>query len=170
MEIIALIALQAGLAAALAWWLAHDLLGNRLIGAGSWQTGVIVALAIAVALGLAGRGGTVVSQVGGTAVLIATLSSSQRNLELLRIVDAVTGSLVGLVVVALLLPLPLHPMRILNRAAAPIFDALGAYLREIETAMRNSDPERAVRALKGLRAMGPDVERLREALSGPRRW
>ncbi|MBM0202412.1 hypothetical protein JNW90_04240 [Micromonospora sp. STR1s_5] len=28
MEIIGLIALQAGLAAALAWWLAHDLLGN----------------------------------------------------------------------------------------------------------------------------------------------
>ncbi|MBQ1016848.1 FUSC family protein [Micromonospora sp. D93] len=207
MEIIGLIAVQAGLAAALAWWLAHDLLGNPnpvfaptaavgtiaaaigqrtrrtvellvgvglgiaigdglvlLIGTGAWQTGVIVTLAIAIALGLMGRGGTVVSQVGGTAVLIATLSSSQRNLELPRVVDAVTGSVVGLIVVALLLPL--HPMRVLHRAAAPVFDALAAYLRDIETAMRSSDPNRATHALDGLRAMGPDVERLREALSG----
>ena len=219
MEIIGLIALQAGLAAALAWWLAHDLLGNPnpvfaptaavgtiaaaigqrtrrtiellvgvglgiaigdglvlLIGAGAWQTGVIVTLAIAVALGLVGRGGTVVSQVGGTAVLIATLSSSQQNLELPRVVDAVTGSVVGLAVVGLLVPL--HPLRVLHRAAAPLFDALETYLREIEKALRASDPERAVRALNGLRAMGPDTERVREALSGaeevvtiaPARW
>ncbi|WFE53209.1 FUSC family protein [Micromonospora sp. WMMD1155] len=137
LEIILLIAAQAGLAAALSRWFAYSVLGNpnpvfaptaavgtiaaaigqrgrrtlelligvglgiaigdglvSLIGTGPWQTGVIVALAIAVALGLAGRGGTVVSQVGGTAVLIATLSSSQQNLELPRVVDAVTGSLV----------------------------------------------------------------------------
>ncbi|WP_422735734.1 FUSC family protein [Micromonospora sp. WMMD729] len=219
LEIIGLIALQAGLAAALAWWLAHDLLGNPnpvfaptaavgtiaaaigqrtrrtvellvgvglgiaigdglvlLIGAGAWQTGVIVTLAIAVALGLAGRGGTVVSQVGGTAVLIATLSSSQQNLELPRIVDAVTGSAVGLAVVGLLLPL--HPLRVLHRAAAPVFDALETRLREIETALRSNEPDRAVHALNGLRAMAPDSERLREALSGaeevvtiaPARW
>ncbi|MBU8860255.1 FUSC family protein [Micromonospora sp. WMMB482] len=219
LEIIALIAAQAGLAAALSWWLAFSLLGNPnpvfaptaavgtiaaaigqrtrrtvellfgvglgiaigdglvlLIGTGPWQTGVIVALAIGVALGLTGRGGTVVSQVGGTAVLIATLSSSQQNLELPRIIDAATGSLVGLLVVAVLLPL--HPMRVMRRAASPVFDALAAYLRETEAAIRTRDPDRAVRATDGLRAMGPDVERLREALSGaeevvtvaPARW
>ncbi|MGV9763687.1 FUSC family protein [Micromonospora tulbaghiae] len=207
LEIIALIAAQAGLAAALSWWLAFNLLGNPnpvfaptaavgtiaasigqrtrrtaellfgvglgiaigdglvlLIGTGPWQTGVIVALAIGVALGLTARGGTVVSQVGGTAVLIATLSSSQQNLELPRIVDAATGSLVGLLVVAVLLPL--HPMRVMRRAASPVFDALAAYLRETEAAIRRREPDRAVRAMDGLRAMGPDVERLREALSG----
>ncbi|WP_238432702.1 FUSC family protein [Micromonospora tarensis] len=219
MEIIGLIALQAGLAAALAWWLAHDLLGNPnpvfaptaavgtiaaaigqrtrrtvellvgvglgvaigdglvlLIGTGAWQTGVIVALAIGIALGLVGRGGTVVSQVGGTAVLIATLSSSQQNLEVPRVVDAIVGSLAGLTVVALLLPL--HPMRVLHRASGPIFDALTTYLREIESAMRARDSDQSVHAMEGLRAMGPDVERLREALSGaeevvtvaPARW
>ncbi|SCF33679.1 Uncharacterized membrane protein YgaE, UPF0421/DUF939 family [Micromonospora marina] len=219
LEIIALIAAQAGLAAALSWWLASTLLGNPnpvfaptaavgtiaaaigqrtrrtvellfgvglgiaigdglvlLIGTGPWQTGVIVALAIGVALGLTGRGGTVVSQVGGTAVLIATLSSSQQNLELPRIVDAATGSLVGLLVVAVLLPL--HPLRVMRRAASPVFDALAGYLREAEAAMRTREAGRAVRAMDGLRAMGPDVERLREALSGaeevvtvaPARW
>ncbi|MDG4811100.1 FUSC family protein [Micromonospora sp. WMMD1120] len=217
--IIVLIAAQAGLAAALSWWLAYSVLGNpnpvfaptaavgtiaaaigqrgrrtlelligvglgiaigdglvSLIGTGAWQTGVIVALAIAVALGLAGRGGTVVSQVGGTAVLIATLSSSQQNLELPRIVDAVTGSLVGLVVVALLLPL--QPMRVLHRAVAPVFDALAGHLDETQQAIRTEDADRAVGALRGMRAMGPDMERLREALSGaeevvtvaPARW
>ncbi|MFC7550479.1 aromatic acid exporter family protein [Plantactinospora sp. GCM10030261] len=219
LEIIMLIAAQAGLAAALSWWLAFNVLGNPnpvfaptaavgtiaaaigqrtrrtvellvgvglgivigdglvlIIGTGPWQTGVIVALAIGVALGLAGRGGTVVSQVGGTAVLIATLSSSQQNLELPRIVDAVTGSLVGLLVVALLLPL--HPMRVMRRAASPVFDALAVHLGETEAALRTRDADRAVRAMDGLRAMRPDVERLRDALSGaeevvtvaPARW
>ncbi|SCG54383.1 Uncharacterized membrane protein YgaE, UPF0421/DUF939 family [Micromonospora siamensis] len=219
LEIIGLIAVQAGLAAALSWWLAFNLLGNPnpvfaptaavgtiaaaigqrtrrtfellfgvglgiaigdglvlLIGTGPWQTGIIVTLAIGVALGLTGRGGTVVSQVGGTAVLIATLSSTQQNLELPRIVDAVTGSLVGLLVVALLLPL--HPMRVLRRAVPPVFDALARNLHETEAAIRTRNSDRAVEAMDGLRAMGPDVERLREALSGaeevvtvaPARW
>jgi uncharacterized membrane protein YgaE (UPF0421/DUF939 family) len=219
MEIIAVIAVQSGLAAALAWWLAHDLLGNPspvfapsaavgtivaavgqrarrtgvllagvglgiavgdglilLIGTGPWQTGVVVCLAVGLALGLAGGSGTLVSQVAGTAVLIATLSPSDRNLELPRIVDAVVGSLVGLVVVALLLPL--NPIRVLNRAAEPVVRALDGYLHTIATALRARDADQAQQALDGLRAMEPDVQRLREALSGaqevvtiaPARW
>ncbi|MGK5671857.1 FUSC family protein [Micromonospora sp. URMC 106] len=219
MEIVAVIAVQSGLAAALAWWLAHDLLGNPspvfapsaavgtivaavgqrarrtavllagvglgiavgdglifLIGTGPWQTGVVVCLAVGLALGIAGGSGTLVSQVAGTAVLIATLSPSDRNLELPRIVDAVVGSLVGLVVVALLLPL--NPIRVLNRAADPVVHALSDHLRAIAAALRAHDGDQAQHALDGLRAMEPDVQRLREALSGaqevvtiaPARW
>ncbi|WP_422769686.1 FUSC family protein [Plantactinospora sp. WMMC1484] len=207
MEVIVLIAVQAGLAAALSWWIAHNLLANPnpvfaptaavgtivaalgqrtrrtfelllgigigiavgdaliyFLGSGPWQTGVIVALAIGVALGLVGRGGTVVSQVGGTAVLIATLSSSERDLELPRIVAAATGSGVGLVVVALLLPL--NPIRVLNRAAGPVFVTLGAGLREVAAALRERDIERARRARDSLRGMDPDLARLDEAVSG----
>ncbi|MBF9128953.1 FUSC family protein [Plantactinospora sp. S1510] len=219
LEIIAVIALQAGLAAALAGWLARDLLGNPnpvfaptaavgtivaaigqrtrrtlelllgvalglligdglifLLGSGPWQTGVIVTLAVGAALGLVGHAGTVVSQVGGTAVLIATLSSSERNLEIPRVVDAVTGSIVGLVVVALLLPL--NPIRIVNRAAAPVLHILTTQLRETGRALRDQDPDRAGRALAALRSMSPDMERLEDAISGaeevvtiaPARW
>ncbi|MFC0506446.1 FUSC family protein [Micromonospora costi] len=135
-----------------------------LIGSGAWQTGVIVTLAIGIALGLAGRGGTIVSQVGGTAVLIATLSTSQRNLELPRIVDAVTGSLTGLIVVALLVPL--NPIRIINRAVAPVFRTLAAQLRNLERALRTEDADRAIGAMEALRGMNPDVERMQDAIRG----
>jgi uncharacterized membrane protein YgaE (UPF0421/DUF939 family) len=207
LEIIAVIAVQAGLAAALAGWLARDLLGNPnpvfapsaavgtivsaigqrmrrtvelligvglgllvgdalifLLGSGPWQTAVIVTLAVGIALGLMGRSGTVVSQVGGTAVLIATLSSSEQNLEIPRAVDAVTGSAVGLAVVALLLPL--NPVRVVNRAAAPVLHTLTAQLRETGRALRDQDEDRARRALAALRAVSPDAERLAEAISG----
>ncbi|MEU8015936.1 FUSC family protein [Micromonospora parva] len=147
-----------------------------LIGSGGWQTAVIVTLAIGVALGLTGRGGTVVSQVGGTAVLIATLSTSERNLELPRIVDALTGSAVGLVVVALLLPL--HPIRVINRAAGPVFRSLADHLRNLERALRAQEAKEAVGVMEALRGMTPDVERMQDAVKGaeevvtiaPARW
>ncbi|WP_460916276.1 FUSC family protein [Plantactinospora veratri] len=219
LEIIAVIAVQAGLAAGLSWWIAHNLLGNPspvfaptaavgtivaalgqrtrrtvellagvglgivigdalifLIGTGPWQTAVVVTLAIGVALGLVGRSGMVVSQVGGTAVLIATLSPSERDLELPRIVDAAVGSGVGLVVVVLLLPL--NPIRVVNRAAAPVFAILAGRLRDTGVALRERDPDRATRALDGLRGIEADLRRLQEAVSGaeevvrvaPLRW
>ncbi|MEK8108422.1 FUSC family protein [Micromonospora sp. M12] len=51
------------------------------LGSGPWQTGAVVALAIAAALLVAGRGGQLVGQAGGTAVLIATLAPMERGLE-----------------------------------------------------------------------------------------
>ncbi|MEW2380895.1 hypothetical protein AB0873_02185 [Micromonospora sp. NPDC047707] len=76
---------------------------------------MVVTLAIAVALLLTGRSGALVAQAGSTAVLIATLSPATRDLELPRILDAVVGGVVGLGVVAVLLPI--NPMRVLDRPA-----------------------------------------------------
>ncbi|WP_207922853.1 FUSC family protein [Micromonospora sp. KC606] len=218
-EIILLIAVQAGVAAALAWWFAFAVLGNPnpvfapaaavgtiaaavgqrtrravellvgvglgiavgdaliyVIGTGAWQTGAIVAFAIALSLFLADRGGTVVSQVGGTAVLIAALSSAERNLEPPRIVDVAVGGVIGLVVVALLIPI--NPMRMLDRAAAPVFELLSRQVREVAAALSQRDEARAARALNTLRGMDDDLQRLRDALRGaeevmtiaPARW
>ncbi|GAB3957109.1 hypothetical protein GCM10027614_71560 [Micromonospora vulcania] len=61
-----------------------------LIGTGWWQLSLIVILAIAVALFLVGSA-PVVIQAGATAVLIATLSPSVRDLEIPRFVDALVG-------------------------------------------------------------------------------
>ncbi|MDZ5442347.1 FUSC family protein [Micromonospora sp. 4G57] len=219
LEIILVVAVQCGLAAALSWAIAHEVLdrpapvfapsaavgtivaalGQRAkrtfelmlgvglglllsdllvlyIGFGPWQIGLVVTLAIAVALLLTGRSGAVVAQAGSTAVLIATLSPTSRDLELPRILDAVVGSVVGLVVGALLLPI--NPMRVLDRTAAPVVETLGAQLREIAHALRQRDPDRAMRALDQLRGMEPDLARLHEALAGakevvtisPPRW
>ncbi|MFI5836761.1 aromatic acid exporter family protein [Micromonospora sp. NPDC051300] len=140
-----------------------DLLRD-LLGSGAWQTGLVVGLAIATALVVAGRGGALVGQAGGTAVLIATLAPVQPGLELPRIFDALVGGLVGLFVVALLLPV--NPMRVLDRAAAPVVTRLTAQLDATARALARRDADAAQRALEDLRGLEPDLGRLNEALSG----
>lgn len=135
-----------------------------LLGSGPWQTGVVVALAIAAALLVAGRGGPLVGQAGGTAVLIATLAPMDRGLEVPRIFDALVGGVVGLVVVVLLLPI--NPMRVLDRAAAPIFAVLTEQLAELAQGLRDRDGDRTIRVLDRLRGTEDDVSRLHDALSG----
>ncbi|WCN82032.1 FUSC family protein [Micromonospora sp. LH3U1] len=147
-----------------------------ILGSGPWQTGVVVALAIAAALLVAGKGGPLVGQAGGTAVLIATLAPMDRGLEVPRIFDALVGGAVGLVVVALLLPI--NPMRVLDRAAAPIYAILSEQLAELAQAMRERDVDRMMRVLERLRGTEDDLGRLHDALSGaeevvtiaPARW
>ncbi|MEH0841206.1 FUSC family protein [Micromonospora sp. CPCC 205711] len=206
-EIIVVIAAQCGLAATLAWGLAHEVAGRpapvfapsaavgtivaalgqrtrrtaemmlgvalgllisdvilRFIGFGAWQIGLVVALAIAIALLMTGHSGALVAQAGGTAVLIATLSPVQQNLEWARLIEAGSGAVVGLVVVALLVPI--DPMRTLDRAAAPLVETTASQLQEVAQALRQRDPDRAVRALDHLRGMDADVVRLHEALGG----
>ncbi|WP_405431551.1 FUSC family protein [Micromonospora sp. NBC_00617] len=219
LEIMLLLAVQSGLAAALSWVIAHELLhrsapvfapsaavgtivaalGQRArrtfelmvgvglglltsdllilaIGFGPWQIGLVVTLAIIVALLLTGRSGALVAHAGGTAVLIATLSPTTRDLEMPRILDAVVGGVVGLAVVGLLLPV--NPMRVLDHTAAPVTETLSAQLRQVAQALRQRDPNLARHALDRLRGVGPDLDRLHEALSGadevvilaPARW
>ncbi|GGO19938.1 FUSC family protein [Micromonospora parathelypteridis] len=219
LEAAAVISVQAGLAAALAWSIGHDVLGNPspifapsaavgtivaalgqrahrtielllgvglgiattdlllgFLGTGFWQTGFVVGCAVLATLVLFGRSGAAVGQAGGTAVLLATLAPAQNNLEWPRIVEAMVGGAVGLVVVALLVPL--NPMRILDRDAAPIYQRLSGQLREVSAALSTGDQQRAVRALDSLRDMGPALDRMHQALSGaeevvslaPARW
>ncbi|MFI2647654.1 aromatic acid exporter family protein [Micromonospora fulviviridis] len=207
LEVTVVIAVQAGLAAALAALLAQRLLGSGahvfapaaavgtiataigqrarrtfellvgvglgivvgdvlrdLLGSGSWQTGLVVTLAIATALLVAGRGGALVGQAGGTAVLIATLAPVEPGLELPRIFDALVGGLVGLFVVALLLPV--NPLRVLDRATEPIVSTLTTELDAVARALTTQDADVAVRSLERMRGLDADVGRLNEALSG----
>ncbi|MER7475817.1 FUSC family protein [Micromonospora sp. NPDC000018] len=133
-------------------------------GFGPWQIGLVVALAIAVALLLTGRSGALVAQAGSAAVLIATLSPAERDLEWSRVTDSVVGGVVGLLVVALLLPI--NPMRVVDRAAEPVIEALSSQLQEVGRALRRCEPNRAVGALEQLRSLDSDLARLQEAVSG----
>ncbi|MFE9689544.1 FUSC family protein [Micromonospora sp. NPDC005806] len=135
-----------------------------LLGTGSWQTGLVVALAIATALVVAGRGGALVGQAGGTAVLIATLAPRQPGLEVPRIFDALLGGAVGLVVVALLLPV--DPLRVLDRAVEPVVGNLTTQLDAVARALATRDADAAVRVLDALRGLDADVARLNDAISG----
>ena len=213
-----LLAVQAGLAAALAWLVAHQLLHNPqpvfaptaavgtiassigrrlrrsveliigvavgvaigdflivLLGTGAWQLGVVVALAITVALVVGGRG-MLVAQAGGTAVLIATLSPSVGKLEYPRFVDAAVGGSIGMIVVVLLLPL--NPLRAVERAAKRPGEVLADQLDVAARALTERDAAAAEQALTRLRGINKDFDQMREALSGaqevvalaPARW
>ncbi|MEU1400383.1 FUSC family protein [Micromonospora zamorensis] len=202
------LALQAGLAAALSWFVAHELLhvsqpvfapisavstlaasvGQRLrrtvelilgvtvgvligdllllvIGTGWWQLALIVVLAIMVALFLAGSAAVVI-QAGSTAVLIATLSPSVRDLEIPRFVDALVGGGVALLVTAVLLPL--NPLRVLNRAARPALDLLAAQLDATADALAERDAARARTARSELRQNKGPLKAFVEATQGAR--
>ncbi|MGC5286352.1 FUSC family protein [Micromonospora sp. DT231] len=202
------LAVQAGLAAALAWFVAHELLhvsqpifapisavstlaasvGQRLrrtveliigvtvgvligdlllllIGTGWWQLVLIVALAIMVALFLAGSAAVVV-QAGATAVLIATLSPSVRDLEIPRFVDALVGGGLALLVTTVLLPL--NPLRVLNRAARPALDLLVTQLDATARALAERDADRARAARSELRRNKGQLQAFVEATQGAR--
>lgn len=202
------LAVQAGLAAALSWFVAHELLhvsqpvfapisavstlaasvGQRLrrtvelivgvtvgvligdllllvIGTGWWQLALIVVLAIVVALFLAGSAAVVI-QAGATAVLIATLSPSIRDLEIPRFVDALVGGGVALLVTAVLLPL--NPLRVLNRAARPALDLLVAQLDATAGALAERDAARARTARSELRQNKGPLKAFIEATQGAR--
>lgn len=83
-----------------------------VLGTGPRQTGVIVSLAIMVAVAVRGSGALMI-QAGGTAVLIATLTPIAPDLELPRTVNALLRGAVGLVI--LLVLAPLNPLRTVHR-------------------------------------------------------
>ncbi|BCB80227.1 aromatic acid exporter family protein [Phytohabitans flavus] len=200
-----LLALQTGIAAGLAWLIAHEAIGHRapffapiaavitlavsvgqrlrrafelvfgvaigiavgdvliyLIGTGPWQIGLVVTLAIVTAIFLGG-GSSLVTQAASSAVLVATLTPPTTNgVSYDRFVDALVGGLVGLGVMALLLPI--NPLTVVGRAAAPALDALADGLAETAEALVAHDTERVEAALARMRAAEGDLRTLQEAI------
>ncbi|WP_433652456.1 FUSC family protein [Micromonospora zamorensis] len=146
-----------------------------LFGIGPWQTGLVVVLAIIVAVLLKG-GGSLLAQAGGTAVLIATLEPPVRELSVPRFVDSAVGGLIGLAVGLLLVPI--HPQRTVQRLAEPVLDPTIAALHNLAAALRRRDLGGAEQSLTGLRILGSRMTALDEGLGAaqevvrlaPLRW
>lgn len=185
------LALQAAVAAGIAWYIAHDLLGHvqpffapiaaivvlavsvghrmrraaevvagnavgillgealiLLIGRGAWQVALVVLLAVVTAM-FVGGSAPLITQAASSASLVATLIPAQENYFFSRFVDAVVGGGVGLVVMAVLLPL--NPLTVVKRAAGPMLDALARGLDDTADAMQAGDAAAATAALENLR-------------------
>ncbi|RNH98181.1 aromatic acid exporter family protein [Micromonospora aurantiaca] len=136
-----------------------------VVGTGPWQLGVVVFLAIMAAL-VFGGSPSVVLQAAATAVLIATLSPTVRNLEVPRFVDAFVGGGSALVVTSVLLPL--NPLRVINRAARPALDMLAEQLQSTARALVDRDPGHAELAMRRLRRNKAEVQALTDAVEGAR--
>jgi uncharacterized membrane protein YgaE (UPF0421/DUF939 family) len=202
----AVIAVQAGLAAAISWVISNEVLHNpdpvfapaaavativssigrrlrrtvelvggvligiaigdlliELVGTGPWQIGVVVAVAILLAILLDGSS-TLMTQAGATAVLIVALSPTAANLEVPRFINAVTGTLVGIGVYLVLFPL--HPLRLIQRRASPVVDQFATELAGAADALSAGDLGGVESALERLRNADPGLRNMREAVRG----
>ncbi len=144
------------------------LVGDSLIyfiGTGPWQIGVAVAIAILVAV-FGGGGPTVIGQAASSAVLVATLAPPRNGIYYTRFLDALIGGVVGLLVMALLLPV--NPLTVMRRAATPAFQALANGLRECADALAAGRLEDAELALAALRGSEKSMTAFRDALADAR--
>jgi uncharacterized membrane protein YccC len=131
-----------------------------LIGTGTVQIGVVVALAMAVAW-LLGGGPALVTEAGVTALFTVMLDPSTSGWSPERFVDALLGAGVALGVRAVF---PSNPRHIVERAAHPIFDDLVEALEETAAALRERDLGRAEHALQMARETDGSMDDFREAL------
>ncbi len=197
-----IVAVQAGLAAALSWVVAREVLGNPeptfapaaavgviaaalgnrarrtielvvgvvlgiavgdllilAVGTGPWQTAIIVFAAVTVAAAVRGTG-ALMTQAGGTAVLIATLTPTTPGLELPRAINALVGGLVGLFVVLVLAPI--NPLRTVRRVADPALDLFARQMSASAQALAQGDAHRAEQVLDQMRATETELKRLDE--------
>lgn len=198
---------QCSLAAALAWFLAKDVVGHPLpffaptaavvsigtafgarlrrslelvvgvavgigvgdlfisqVGTGVWQIALVVAVAMALAIFL--DGGPIIGiQASGSAVLVATLMPPDTGAGLSRMVDALIGGLVGVVVVA---ALPLHPVRRAREHAAAILGVMAKSLDDCAHGLLEQDPTKIHDALTAVRATQTQLDSLRKTLEGGR--
>jgi uncharacterized membrane protein YgaE (UPF0421/DUF939 family) len=131
------------------------------IGSGTWQIGIVVALAMAAAA-LVGGGSMLASQAGASAVLVATLQPPEGGFDFDRALDALVGGSVALVVSSLLLPV--HPMRLVGESTEPVLTRLVAALGQIATALTTRRPESADAALLAVAQVDGAHESLLETL------
>ncbi|MFD2765397.1 FUSC family protein [Micromonospora eburnea] len=200
-----IVAVQAGLAAALSWFVAREVLGNPeptfapaaavgviaaalgnrarrtielvlgvvlgitvgdllilLVGTGPWQTAAIVFLAVSAAAAVRGTG-ALMTQAGGTAVLIATLTPTAPGLELPRTINALVGGVVGMFVVLVLAPL--NPLRTVRRVAGPALDLFSRQITAAAEALARGDARRAEEVLDRMRETNAELARVDEAIN-----
>ena len=131
-----------------------------LIGTGTVQIGVVVALAMAVAW-LLGGGPALVTEAGVTALFTVMLDPSTSGWSPERFVDALLGAGVALGVRAVF---PSNPRHIVERAAHPIFDDLVEALEETAAALRAGNLDMAEHALQKARETDGSMDAFREAL------
>src|SRR5258705_4305024 len=136
-----------------------DLLVSQ-IGSGALQIAVVVAVAMTGAL-LVGGGAILVSQSAASAILLVAFAPSGGGLLPARLLDALVGGAVGLLVV---IAIPRHPLRVADAALDPVFDGLAAALDEIALSLERHDLARAEAVLVRARALDGPLAALHDAM------
>lgn len=198
--------IQCSLGAALAWFIAHNVLGHpepffaptaavvsigisfgarirrsvelvvgvavgigigdlfiAQVGTGVWQVGLVVAAAMVCAVFLDG-GSIITIQAAGSAVLVSTLSQSAAEGPA-RMIDALVGGLVGVLMVGLI---PLHPVRRAREHAADVLSVMSKSMITCADGLLEQNSTKVHDALSAVRATQSQIDALRSALAGGR--
>ena len=132
-----------------------------LIGTGPIQIALLVILAMTAALLFRG-GELLVNEAAISAILLASLQTTDAGFSADRILEGLIGGGVGLVIASLLLP-P-DPVAMVSRVAQAIVGKLGRTLEETALALEQSEPAVAESALQAARGIDEDVEALENML------
>jgi uncharacterized membrane protein YgaE (UPF0421/DUF939 family) len=135
-----------------------DLLVEQ-IGTGAWQIGLVVGVALLLALALDG-GPLLTAQAGLQAVFVVALPRTPGS-GLMRWEDALVGGAVALLVAALL---PADPWRAARHAAERSLADLAEAARLAAAALRSAEPAQAADALVQARATQTGLDAWAEAL------
>ena len=138
-----------------------------IFGIGAPQMGMLVALAMVVAVFFFHGEELIVNEAAISAMIlvVAFYPSQKSGFPLERFLEALVGGGTALLVNALL---PIDPERMVRTAAHPIFDESVAVLEETAAALDEGDPERAQKTLMKARAIDARVSGFREALKAGR--
>ncbi|ORM37865.1 hypothetical protein BFL43_02530 [Williamsia sp. 1135] len=133
-----------------------------VIGSGTWQIMVVVAIAMLCAV-FVDKGPLVPIQAASSAVLVATLLPPGGVDGYHRVIDALIGGLVAILVVALI---PTHPVLRARRDAANVLTTMSDVLAEVAEGLRRMDHERLSEALENARTTQAGIDALRSDISG----
>ncbi|MCX2948269.1 FUSC family protein [Lentzea sp. NEAU-D7] len=130
------------------------------IGSGPWQIALVVGLAMSAAVLLDG-GSVIALQAGSSAVLVATLLPPSAGGGFDRMIDALTGGLVGLAVAALI---PANPVTVAQRQLKVLTNTLSGALRDLAAALDSKDSVKAAGVLAELRTSQTTIDDYKSAL------
>lgn len=131
------------------------------IGTGPPQMALMIVLAMSAAV-LLGGGPVLVTEAGVSAILLASLEPSAVAFPPPRLLEALIGGGVALVIHSLMFP-P-DPVVQISRAAHAVLGELGTTLEEVSAALTAGDAGRAGAALQAARSMDERMRALEDAL------
>jgi uncharacterized membrane protein YgaE (UPF0421/DUF939 family) len=138
----------------------------QVIGTGAWQMGVLLILAMGIAVAL-GAAELVIVEAGVSAILLVALDpGAAAGFQPNRIFEAMIGGATALAVSAFFFP-P-DPTLGPGRAAQAMFVELGRALERIAVALESRDVTAAERALTDARGIDPLVRSVEEELASGR--
>lgn len=131
------------------------------IGSGYWQIFLVVLAALTVA-SFVSKAPLVSNQMAVGGILIATILPPSEGGGLDRMVDALIGGVVGILVIALL---PSSPLRAGRQEVANVLGIVSSVLDDVADALRRQDSRALDQALRAIRNSQTDVDKLKTAAS-----